>query len=97
MDGIGVRRDTAFTEFQAAFEDAVPVFDPSAIAAVRQAGGTWDDIAAAVDRIAPNGPEMCDGLAQDSGLAQHRHHNEEPRRYAPRNPRSRLGDGMGAP
>lgn len=44
----------AFDDFVAAFEAAAPPFDPAPVERVRAAGGTWDDVRAAVVRNAPN-------------------------------------------
>jgi hypothetical protein len=43
-----------FDEFKAAFETAAPVFDRAQVQRITDAGGSWDDIKAAVTVNAPN-------------------------------------------
>jgi uncharacterized protein (DUF302 family) len=54
MTRIDIATRVAFDEFVAAFEKAAPPFDRERMRQIVAAGGSWDDVRAAVAKNAPN-------------------------------------------
>jgi Domain of unknown function DUF302 len=54
MTRVDIATGVAFDEFVAAFEKAAPPFDRAHVQRIIAAGGSWDDVRAAVAKNAPN-------------------------------------------
>jgi len=54
MTRVDVRTGMAFGDFVTALERAAPPFDPEPMRRIVDAGGSWDDVRAAVTKNAPN-------------------------------------------
>jgi uncharacterized protein (DUF302 family) len=54
MTRLDIATRMPFDEFRAAFEQAAPAFDPAPVQLITEAGGSWDDVRAAVAVNAPN-------------------------------------------
>jgi len=54
MARVDIVTGVAFEEFVAAFERAAPPFDRATVQQILAAGGSWDDVRAAVAKNAPN-------------------------------------------
>jgi len=74
MTRVDIATGVAYDEFTAAFEKAAPPFDRATAQRIVAAGGTWDDVRAAVAKNAPNELMMYSKIDASEllGVAGHR-------------------------